>query len=126
MVARRNQSMISWCSLAKSSYTAGKHDRGFRPKISDPRHPRLLGIRRATHLCANSGREQVQQAAHSLNHLVGAQQKRLRDREAKRRLQIDHQLELGRLLYWQIGGFGTLENLIHEICCSAPKRGWSP
>src|SRR5262245_36411568 len=66
-------------------------------------------------------------ASSSLNHLVGAQQNRLRDREAKRgrRLQIDYQLELGRLLYWQIGGFGTLENLIHEICCSAPKRNWS-
>jgi len=54
---------------------------------------------------------------------VGAQQNRLRDREAKRgrRLQIDYQLELGRLLYGQIGGFGALENLIHEICCSAPR-----
>ena len=45
----------------------------------------------------------------SLNQLVRAREHRLGDREAQclRGFQVDHQLELGRLLDWQIGRFGT-------------------
>src|SRR5262249_9391235 len=48
------------------------------------------------------------------DHLIRPQQQRLRDRQAKRlgRLQINHQLELGRLLDGQVGGLGALEDLI--------------
>lgn len=48
------------------------------------------------------------------DHLVGAQQKRLWDRQTKRlgRLEIHDQLKLGRQLYRQISGLRTLENQI--------------
>jgi hypothetical protein len=56
-----------------------------------------------------SGQEQSL-AAPSLNHLVCAQQHRLRDCEAEllSRLQINHQLERGGLLDGEIGEFCAL------------------
>jgi hypothetical protein len=43
------------------------------------------------------------------DHLIGPREDRRRDRQAERRgsLQVDHQLEFGRLLNWQIGRLGT-------------------
>ncbi len=29
------------------------------------------------------------------------------------RFEIDHELELGRLLHWEIGGFGSFQDLVH-------------
>src|SRR2546427_5180875 len=51
----------------------------------------------------------------SLDDLVGSNQDRLRDREAEgpRRLDVDHELELGRLLDWKIGGLRTPQNLVN-------------
>ena len=50
--------------------------------------------------------------AHLFDHLVGAQQDSQSARQAERfgGLEIDHQLELGRLLDRQIGGLFALEN----------------
>ena len=50
----------------------------------------------------------------SLDHLVRAQQQRLRDREPERlrRLQIDHQLELRRLLHRQVRRPRAFEDLV--------------
>src|SRR3984893_12375366 len=47
-----------------------------------------------------------------LDHLVGAGEDRWRDGQAERLggLEIDHQLECGRLLDRQIGGLGALED----------------
>src|SRR5215472_11672083 len=50
--------------------------------------------------------------ARSLDHLVGAHQQRLRNRGPERfgSLEIDHELELRRLLHRHAGWLGTLEN----------------
>jgi hypothetical protein len=42
----------------------------------------------------------------------------LRNRQADllRRLEIDHQLELRRLLHRQIGRLGSLQDFVHVIC----------
>jgi hypothetical protein len=46
------------------------------------------------------------------DHLVGAGEQRLRHGEAEglSGRQVDHQLELGRLLDRQVGGFGAFED----------------
>src|SRR5262245_50896255 len=50
-----------------------------------------------------------------LDHLTGLQHHRLRHREAERfgGLGVEHELELRRLLDRQLGGLGTLEDLVH-------------
>jgi hypothetical protein len=50
-----------------------------------------------------------------LDDLIGAKEKGRRDGDAKRRgsLQVDHQLELGGLLHWKIGGLCALQDLVH-------------
>ena len=52
----------------------------------------------------------------SLNDVVGPAQQRLRDRQAERLgcLEVDHQLELGRLLDRQFGRFCALQDFIDE------------
>src|SRR5439155_17477767 len=52
---------------------------------------------------------------HLLDDLVRPEQERLRHRESERLggLEVDDQLELGRLLDGQIPGLRTLENLVH-------------
>src|SRR5215475_10275888 len=51
----------------------------------------------------------------SFDHLVGEQKERFRDREPKcfRGLEVDSQVELGRLLHGQVGGPRALQNLVH-------------
>src|SRR5262245_45511881 len=53
------------------------------------------------------------QSTPSLDHLVGKGEKAVRHREAERLggLNIDNQLELGRLLHRQLGWLGALEHL---------------
>ena len=53
-------------------------------------------------------------AYRSLNDLVRPLQQRRRDREAERlgRLEVDDELEFGRLLDRQVGGLGPLEDPI--------------
>ena len=52
-----------------------------------------------------------------LDHLVGAREKRFGDRQPERfgRREIDDQLELRRLLHWNIGGLRTPQNFIYQI-----------
>ena len=49
-----------------------------------------------------------------LDHLVGPQQQRLGNSETERlrRLQVDHQLELGGLLDGEVGGLGAFEDSV--------------
>src|SRR3954454_19450053 len=66
---------------------------------------------------------QQQTSAHSLNHLVGASKQCSWHNDAKRlrRLQINHQFELGRLLDRKVGRPGPLENLVNEDGGSTTK-----
>src|SRR5439155_25624151 len=58
-----------------------------------------------------------------LDHLVRTQPQRRRNRQPERRgsFQIDHELELRRLLDWEVSGLRALEDLVHEIG-SAPVQ----
>src|SRR4030095_3861592 len=65
------------------------------------------------------------QTAALLNNVVCSHEDRLRDRQAQRLrgLEIDHQLEFGRLLDGELRGLGPLEDLVH-IDRGAPEVCW--
>src|SRR5437763_10790762 len=56
--------------------------------------------------------------AASFDHLVGADEERRRDRQAKglRGLEIDRELKLRGLLYRKVGWLLALEDLVDEAC----------
>jgi hypothetical protein len=58
-----------------------------------------------------------QSVAVLLDHPIRAHKDRWRDREAERLggFHVDHQLELRRQLYRQIGGLGPFKDLVDEI-----------
>src|SRR2546422_3198421 len=60
----------------------------------------------------------------SLDHLIRPQQQCLRDRQAEgfRGLEVDDQLELGRLLDGKIGGVGTPVGAGPAVCPPARPR----
>ena len=68
-------------------------------------------------LRAKSGREQMQQVAPLLDHLVGACEERGRHFEAERLggLEIDYQFELAYLFNRQVGRLRSLENFTDVI-----------
>src|SRR3954451_4672187 len=78
--------------------------------------PPLHGARRSRPFAAATAKGFRPKAGISpalFDHLVGAHQHRLRHGEAERRggLEIDHQIELGRLLDRQVSRLGALEDL---------------
>jgi hypothetical protein len=58
--------------------------------------------------------EQSQQASPLFDHLVGAQQERLgyRETESLRGGQVDREVELGRLLDWDVAGSRSAQDLV--------------
>jgi hypothetical protein len=60
-----------------------------------------------------------------LDDLIRPQQYCLRDRQAERlrRLEVDRQLELRRLLNGQVGRLGALEDLVDVGCGAATQVG---
>src|SRR5262245_36318149 len=85
------------------------------PAIS-PVSPRLAARPRPRRTVAS-----VVFVARSFNHLVRPAEHRWWDRKTKRLsdAEIDPELELGRLLDWEVPGLGALENLVHESRRSA-------
>jgi hypothetical protein len=63
----------------------------------------------------------VQQIVLLFDHLVNERQHGLRDAQPERLrgLDVDHELELGRLLNWQIAGVSALQDAIDVPCCLA-------
>src|SRR5215831_15008896 len=61
----------------------------------------------------------------SLNHLIGAQQERLRDSQPKRLGggQIDDEIELGRLLNGNVARLRPAQNLVDEFAGAPKQRG---
>ena len=68
---------------------------------------------RLPHLCARSRHWAVQQFTSSFDYVVGTSEQRRRNVNAEhlRSIEIDHQLDLGRLLDRQVRNFGALQNL---------------
>src|SRR5882724_10726697 len=64
----------------------------------------------------------------SLEHLIRSVKHRLRDRETDllRRLQVNYELKLRRLLHRQVGGLGSFQDLVHVKSCAAKqiRRAW--
>src|SRR2546428_8514161 len=60
-------------------------------------------------------------SALSLNHFISPRQhiRRYRQADLLGRFQIDDELELCRLLDWEIGGLGAFQNPV-DVSCSAP------
>jgi hypothetical protein len=60
----------------------------------------------------------------SLNHLVRAEENGLGQPNAERlgNLEVDDQLELRRLLDWQVASSDALEDLVHENCGALEGR----
>jgi hypothetical protein len=68
-------------------------------------------------LRANAGLMHSSKTATLFDHLVGAQQKRFRDCQPKRLrgLEIDDEIEFGRLLDWNIAWLRPAQNLVNQV-----------
>jgi hypothetical protein len=66
---------------------------------------------------------QTRKSPRSFDHFVGASEQHSRNAKAQRlgRLEVDDQFKLRGLLYRQIGGFSTFQNLVH-VGRGAPKH----
>ena len=73
-------------------------------------------------LCANK-RHMQRSKITLLDHLVGEREQPRRNCETERfgDLEIDHELELGRLLDWHVGRLGAAQNLVAKFCGATEK-----
>ena len=72
---------------------------------------------------ARSGREQSQQAARLLDHLIGASEQRRWNSEPKRlcRFHVDHQLKFCDLLYRQVFGLFAVQTTGDGVLIEFPS-----
>src|SRR4051812_24705770 len=99
------------------------------PAMSDgcPPHPQERTFAGRVEMSANCHNQAhtLQQMASLFDHFVSELLNLQRHIETERlcSLEIYHQLELGRLLYWQVGRFGALENLLNIYGSPAKQVG---
>src|SRR2546426_6694985 len=101
--------MRSRCALCQVWWVAGS-----REHQSATPFPPAAPRRRAAQPPAKTPARRETCAGSSLDDLVGPDQQRLGNRQAERPggLEVDDQLELGRLLDGEIGRLGAFENLV--------------
>src|SRR5262245_60782436 len=113
-------------SVCRANHTVASPDASRCPAV------RLIGRLAAAYtlpaapaqLCAypaDSGRDSTP----SLQHIGGLQQHVLRDGEPERLrgLQIDHEVELPRLLHRQVGRLSALEDVVHVLSGAPAQPG---
>src|SRR5215813_11761230 len=81
-----------------------------------PKMPAAEGLSGSTNCCREHLQQRTCTGLRLLDHLDGAGEDCGRDGEAERLrgLQVDHELEPGRLLDREVGGLGALEDLVYE------------
>src|SRR5713101_3479590 len=98
---------------------------GFRPRPTGSANTETRTRRTPAPITihANTGLLMVASFGSLLDDLIRPQQERLRNREPDglRRLEVDDQLELGRLLDGQVGRLGALQDLVN-MAGSTPKE----
>jgi NAD(P)-dependent dehydrogenase (short-subunit alcohol dehydrogenase family) len=79
--------------------------------------PLFPNDRTSTALISSSDKCQTQTSRQLFDHLVGGGEERGRDRNAESRagLEVDHQIEFGRPLHWQIGRLGQPDDLVGAV-----------
>src|SRR5438552_8389951 len=110
-ILRRPKRADTWAWWPKASNPTSRSS----PKVSS-RSPSASAPRCARESKSSTADSCVSRPGSSLlDHLVRAPEKGLRNREAEGLggLEVDHQLELGRLLNGKIGGLRSSQDLVH-------------
>src|SRR3972149_5120560 len=108
---------------SRSSLAVPPVERISTPRAESPRTNSTTPVLSCTLTRARRTRVIGSPIRRSFDHLVGPDEDRLRNGEAEglRRLEVDHQLELRRLLHGEVRRLGALENLV-DVVCRAPHE----
>src|SRR4029450_7369295 len=92
-----------------------------------PRRPAAPAPPKPVPMTTASNGVSVTRSLRPLDHFVGAQQDRLRDSQDKRfgHLEVDHHLELRRLLDGEIAGLGAFEDLVDKRGGASVQIVWA-
>jgi hypothetical protein len=105
--AQRLKSLLKRCH-SRLSFPIVGHSH----QHADPPHPLRLLCARRERPSGRTAEQRYERAPFSLDHLVGEREQPVRNLEAERlrRLEVDHQLELGWLQHGKISGLSTFQN----------------